>query len=65
MWVIFFGFNDVSLCILFDRLLEDVYLDFGLIMFRRIVLGMYVIVKIKKENDEGIYVLLNGSGVIL
>lgn len=31
-------------------------------MLRRTPAGTYVIAKIKKENDEGTYVLLNGSG---
>jgi hypothetical protein len=31
-------------------------------MLRRTPAGTYVIAKIKKENDEGTYVLLKGSG---
>lgn len=31
-------------------------------MQRRTPAGTYVIAKIKKEGDEGTYVLLNGSG---
>ncbi|KAL0746045.1 hypothetical protein Bca101_101465 [Brassica carinata] len=41
---------------------EDVYSDPGSTMLRRTAAGTYVIAKIKKENDEGTYVLLNGSG---
>lgn len=48
--------------ILFDRSSEDVYSDPGSPMSRRTPAGTYVIAKFKKENDEGTYVLLNGSG---
>ncbi|KAG2326047.1 hypothetical protein Bca52824_008775 [Brassica carinata] len=61
-WVISPGSNDVSPRILFDRSSEDVYSDPGSTMLRRTAAGTYVIAKIKKENDEGTYVLLNGSG---
>ncbi|XP_038713587.1 probable glutamyl endopeptidase, chloroplastic isoform X1 [Tripterygium wilfordii] len=61
-WVISPGFNDVSPRILFDRSSEDVYSDPGSPMLRRTSVGTYVIAKIKKENCEGNYVLLNGSG---
>lgn len=47
---------------MFDRSSEDVYSDPGSTMLRRTAAGTYVIAKIKKENDEGTYVLLNGSG---
>jgi len=39
-----------------------VYSDPGSPMLRRTPAGTYVIAKIKKENDEGTYVLLKGSG---
>ncbi|XP_048227524.1 probable glutamyl endopeptidase, chloroplastic isoform X3 [Ricinus communis] len=61
-WVISPGAEDVSPRILFDRSSEDVYSDPGSPMMRRTPSGNYVIAKIKKENDEGTYVLLNGSG---
>ncbi|KAJ6400962.1 hypothetical protein OIU84_016395 [Salix udensis] len=61
-WVISPGSKDVSPRILFDRSSEDVYSDPGSPMLRRTPDGSYVIAKIKKENDEGTYVLLNGSG---
>ncbi|KAJ6343750.1 hypothetical protein OIU76_005490 [Salix suchowensis] len=61
-WVISPGSKDVSPRILFDRSSEDVYSDPGSPMLRRTPDGTYVIAKIKKENDEGTYVLLNGSG---
>lgn len=56
------GFKDVGPHILFDRSSEDVYSDPGSPMFRRTSAGTYVIAKVKKENDEGTYILLNGSG---
>ncbi|KAH7857086.1 hypothetical protein Vadar_008895 [Vaccinium darrowii] len=31
-------------------------------MLRRTPAGTYVIAKVKKENDEGTYILLNGNG---
>ncbi|KAK3034604.1 hypothetical protein RJ639_033559, partial [Escallonia herrerae] len=61
-WVISPGFGDVSPRLLFDRSSEDVYSDPGSPMLRRTPAGTYVIAKVKKENDEGTYVLLNGSG---
>uniref|UniRef100_A0A1J3IPT7 Probable glutamyl endopeptidase, chloroplastic n=1 Tax=Noccaea caerulescens TaxID=107243 RepID=A0A1J3IPT7_NOCCA len=61
-WVISPGSKDVSPRILFDRSSEDVYSDPGSTMLRRTAAGTYVIAKIKKENDAGTYVLLNGSG---
>lgn len=38
------------------------YSDPGSPMLRRTSSGTYVIAMMKKENDEGTYVLLNGSG---
>ncbi|KAL9360324.1 hypothetical protein Peur_048447 [Populus x canadensis] len=61
-WVISPGSKDASPRILFDRSSEDVYSDPGSPMSRRTPAGTYVIAKIKKENDEGTYVLLKGSG---
>ena len=61
-WVISPGSEDVNPRILFDRSSEDVYSDPGSPMLRRTPAGTYVIAKVKKENDEGTYVLLNGSG---
>ncbi|GMN52305.1 hypothetical protein TIFTF001_021459 [Ficus carica] len=61
-WVISPGSKDISPRILFDRSSEDVYSDPGSPMLRRTPAGTYVIAKIKKENDEGTYLLLNGSG---
>ncbi|KAM7275790.1 hypothetical protein ACFE04_017656 [Oxalis oulophora] len=61
-WVISPGSKDVSPWVLFDRSSEDVYSDPGSPMMRRTPAGTYVIAKIRKENDEGTYVLLNGSG---
>ncbi|XP_034904056.1 probable glutamyl endopeptidase, chloroplastic [Populus alba] len=61
-WVISPGSKDVSPRVLFDRSSEDVYSDPGSPMLRRTPAGTYVIAKIKKENDEGTYILLNGSG---
>ncbi|KAJ7973057.1 putative Dipeptidyl-peptidase [Quillaja saponaria] len=61
-WVICPGSEDASPRILFDRSYEDVYSDPGSPMLRRTHAGTYVIAKIKKENDESRYVLLNGSG---
>ncbi|KAK8554662.1 hypothetical protein V6N13_093637 [Hibiscus sabdariffa] len=61
-WVISPGSKDVSPRILFDRSSEDVYSDPGSPMLRRTPAGTYVIAKLRKENDDGTYVLLNGSG---
>ncbi|XP_031260078.1 probable glutamyl endopeptidase, chloroplastic isoform X2 [Pistacia vera] len=61
-WIISPGSKDVTPRILFDRSSEDVYSDPGSPMMRRTPAGTYVIAKIKKENDEGTYLLLNGSG---
>uniref|UniRef100_A0A5B7B2U5 Probable glutamyl endopeptidase, chloroplastic n=1 Tax=Davidia involucrata TaxID=16924 RepID=A0A5B7B2U5_DAVIN len=61
-WVISPGSEDVSPRILFDRSSEDVYSDPGSPMLRRTLAGTYVIANVKKENDEGTYILLNGSG---
>ncbi|XP_057483833.1 probable glutamyl endopeptidase, chloroplastic isoform X5 [Actinidia eriantha] len=61
-WVISPGSEDVNPRILFDRSSEDVYSDPGSPMLRRTPAGTYVIAKVKKENDEGTCVLLNGSG---
>ncbi|CAI9767861.1 unnamed protein product [Fraxinus pennsylvanica] len=61
-WVISPGSKDVSPRILFDRSSEDVYSDPGSPMLRRTPAGTYVIAKIKKEGDQGTYLLLNGSG---
>ncbi|KAG8653264.1 hypothetical protein MANES_05G003600v8 [Manihot esculenta] len=61
-WVISPGFKDASPRVLFDRSSEDAYSDPGSPMMRRTPSGTYVIAKIKKENDEGTYVLLNGIG---
>lgn len=48
--------------ILFDRVFENVYSDPGSPMMTRTSTGTNVIAKIKKENDEQIYILLNGRG---
>ncbi|XP_047315863.1 probable glutamyl endopeptidase, chloroplastic isoform X2 [Impatiens glandulifera] len=61
-WVISPGSENVSPRILFDRSSEDVYSDPGSPMLRRTPAGTYVIAKVKKQNYEGTYVLLNGSG---
>ncbi|KAL4305352.1 hypothetical protein AHAS_Ahas16G0069700 [Arachis hypogaea] len=61
-WVISPGAEDVAPRILFDRSSEDVYSDPGSPMLRRTQAGTYVIARIKKENDEGRYIILNGSG---
>ncbi|CAN6469077.1 unnamed protein product [Victoria cruziana] len=60
-WVISPGNKEMNPRILFDRSSEDVYSDPGSPMLRRTSAGTYVIAKIKK-NDEGTYILLNGSG---
>ncbi|KAK8654390.1 hypothetical protein V6N13_128359 [Hibiscus sabdariffa] len=61
-WVIPPGLKDASPRILFDRSSEDVYSDPGSPMLRRTPVGTYVIAKLRKENDDGTYVLLNGNG---
>lgn len=61
-WVISPESKDTSPRILFDRSYEDVYSDPGSPMLRRTQAGTYVIAKVKKENDDGNYFLLNGSG---
>ncbi|XVF32892.1 hypothetical protein REPUB_Repub17cG0122200 [Reevesia pubescens] len=61
-WVISPGSKDVSPRILFDRSSEDVYSDPGSPMLRRTPAGTYVIAKLRKESDEGAYLLLNGNG---
>ncbi|XP_074368396.1 putative glutamyl endopeptidase, chloroplastic [Apium graveolens] len=61
-WVLSPGNVDTSPSILFDRSFEDVYSDPGSPMLRRTPAGTYVIAKLKKEGDNGTYVLLNGSG---
>ncbi|XAR58375.1 Acylaminoacyl-peptidase [Bertholletia excelsa] len=61
-WVISPGSDDANACILFDRSSEDVYSDPGSPMLRRTPTGTYVIAKVRKENEEGTYILLNGSG---
>lgn len=61
-WVVSPGSKDVSPRILFDRSSEDVYSDPGSPMLRRTPAGTYIIAKVKKENDPGTYVILNGSG---
>lgn len=48
--------------ILFDRSSEDVYSDPGSPMLRRTPAGTYVIATMRKEGDQGTYLLLNGSG---
>ncbi|KHG24720.1 putative glutamyl endopeptidase, chloroplastic -like protein [Gossypium arboreum] len=61
-WVISPGSKDVSPRILFDRSSEDVYSDPGSPMLRRTSTGSYVIAKMRKENDNATYLLLNGNG---
>lgn len=61
-WVMSPGSENTNPRILFDRSSEDVYSDPGSPMLRRIPTGSYVIAKVKKENDNGTYILLNGSG---
>ncbi|EPS61481.1 hypothetical protein M569_13316, partial [Genlisea aurea] len=61
-WVISPGHENLNPRLLFDRSSEDVYSDPGSPMTRRSALGTYVIAKIKKEKDEGTFLLLNGSG---
>ncbi|CAO2826631.1 unnamed protein product [Amaranthus hypochondriacus] len=61
-WVISPGSKDVSPRILFDRSFEDVYSDPGSPMSRRTSYGTYIIAKIRKEEDDTTYLLLNGNG---
>ncbi|CAM8903735.1 unnamed protein product [Rhodiola kirilowii] len=61
-WVISPESKEISPRILFDRSSEDVYSDPGSPMLRRTSVGAYVMAKVKRENDDGIYLLLNGSG---
>ncbi|KAH9684769.1 putative glutamyl endopeptidase [Citrus sinensis] len=61
-WLISPGSKDTAPLILFDRSSEDVYSDPGLPMMRKSSTGTRVIAKIKKENDQGTYILLNGRG---
>ncbi|KAL0435979.1 UNVERIFIED_CONTAM: putative glutamyl endopeptidase, chloroplastic [Sesamum radiatum] len=61
-WIISPGCESATPRILFDRSSEDVYSDPGSPMLRKTSIGTYVIAKIKKESDEGTYLLLNGSG---
>ncbi|GKC25334.1 hypothetical protein Tco_1027484 [Tanacetum coccineum] len=63
-WLVSPGSNEIPL-LLFDRSFEDVYSDPGSPMFRRTPAGTYVIAEFKKENKEGTYILLNGSGATL
>ncbi|GJY61914.1 probable glutamyl endopeptidase, chloroplastic [Tanacetum coccineum] len=60
-WLVSPGSNETPR-LLFDRSSEDVYSDPGSPMFRRTPAGTYVIAKFKKEDKEGTYLLLNGSG---
>ena len=61
-WVVSPGSEDVAPRILFDRSSEDVYSDPGSPMMRRTQAGTYIIARIKKESDEGRYIILNGNG---
>jgi len=61
-WVISPESKETYPRILFDRSSEDVYSDPGSPMLQRTPAGTRVIAKVKKENGEGTYVLLNGSG---
>ncbi|RDX73869.1 putative glutamyl endopeptidase, chloroplastic, partial [Mucuna pruriens] len=61
-WVVSPGSEDVAPRILFDRSSEDVYSDPGSPMMRRTQAGTYIIARIKKESDEGRYIILNGVG---
>jgi dipeptidyl aminopeptidase/acylaminoacyl peptidase len=61
-WAISPGLTDAIPRILFDRSSEDVYSDPGSPMSRRTSAGTYVLAKFRKENDEGTYFLMNGSG---
>lgn len=61
-WVISPGLDNSSPRILFERSSEDVYSDPGCPMLRRTPTGTYVIAKVKKEDGEGTYILLTGTG---
>ncbi|CAA0824899.1 Prolyl oligopeptidase family protein [Striga hermonthica] len=61
-WIVSPGSENANPHILFDRSYEDVYSDPGSPMLRRNSTGNHLIAKIKKEADEGTYLLLNGSG---
>ncbi|CAA3008284.1 probable glutamyl endopeptidase, chloroplastic isoform X1 [Olea europaea subsp. europaea] len=61
-WVISPGSKNLNPRILFDRSSEDVYSDPGSPMLRRTPAGTYVIATMRKEGDQGTYLLLNGSG---
>ncbi|KAL9437309.1 hypothetical protein AB3S75_023213 [Citrus x aurantiifolia] len=61
-WLVCPGSKDVAPHVLFDRVFENVYSDPGSPMMTRTSTGTNVIAKIKKENDEQIYILLNGRG---
>ncbi|PIM98828.1 hypothetical protein CDL12_28687 [Handroanthus impetiginosus] len=61
-WIISPGCESASPRILVDRSSEDVYSDPGSPVLRRTRSGTSVIVKIKKEGEEGTYVLLKGKG---
>lgn len=61
-WVISPGSKDAVPRILFDRSSEDVYSDPGSPMLFRTSMGTYIIARIKKDNDQGTYVILNGNG---
>uniref|UniRef100_A0A7N0TTJ4 Probable glutamyl endopeptidase, chloroplastic n=1 Tax=Kalanchoe fedtschenkoi TaxID=63787 RepID=A0A7N0TTJ4_KALFE len=61
-WVISPESRDVSPRILFDRSSEDVYSDPGRPMMLSTRAGAQVVAKVKKENDDRAYILLNGFG---
>ncbi|KAJ3683048.1 hypothetical protein LUZ60_013275 [Juncus effusus] len=61
-WVIAPDLKDVEPRVLFDRSSEDVYSDPGSPMLRRTANGSYVIARIKKDGNEGMFLLFNGSG---
>ncbi|KAK7337522.1 hypothetical protein VNO77_18101 [Canavalia gladiata] len=61
-WVVSPGSEASTPRILFDRSSEDVYSDPGSPMMRRTQAGSYIIARIKKESDEGRYIILNGIG---
>ncbi|KAL8236187.1 hypothetical protein R6Q59_017268 [Mikania micrantha] len=61
-WLVAPGSHETPPRLLFDRSSEDVYSDPGSPMLRRTPAGTYIIAKFKKEDKEGTYLLLNGSG---